>query len=79
MSDGRRGHRGWVDALIQPDAHGLIRRAGLLALGFTGAEIDRMLRSAALASVRRGSYRLAVDGSERRPEAEHPLRARARR
>lgn len=66
-----------MDALLRPDAHGLLRRAVLLALGFTGGEIDRMLRTGALEAVRRGVYRLTEDGARRRPETEHALRGRA--
>lgn len=66
-----------MDALLRPDSHGLLRRTVLLTLGFTGGEIDRMLRTGALEAVRRGVYRLTEDGARRCPETEHALRGRA--
>ncbi|MEU6696430.1 hypothetical protein [Pseudonocardia sp. NPDC046786] len=57
-------------------ADGLVRRPALVADGFDGAEIDRMLRSGVLVAVRRGVYRLA-GGDSPRAEDDHRLRARA--
>lgn len=66
-----------MDALLRPDAHGLLRRSVLVDLGFTGAELDRMLRTGALEVVRRGVYRLTGDGPRGTPETEHARRGRA--
>ncbi|MFP5068853.1 hypothetical protein ACLFMI_04185 [Pseudonocardia nantongensis] len=60
---------------VPPDAAGLLRRGTLLGAGLGRDEIDRLLRTGRLLTVRRGVYRLA--GAEApSAEAMHVLRAR---
>lgn len=61
---------------MRPDASGLLHRRLLLADGFTAEEIDRLLRTGVLRSVRRGVYR-ADDGRGLSAGEEHALRCRA--
>lgn len=55
---------------------GVVRRAELVARGYTSEEIDRWRRSGRLVTVRRGTYRCG-GGTPPTPEAAHALAARA--
>lgn len=60
----------------RPDDHGLFRRTTLLAEGHSAQEIDRLVRTGRLRTVRRGVYRV-TDRPLGSPEERHALRCRA--